>query len=198
MSWIVNASGFLAAPWMAGRSGPSSTKPRADAALYGKAVSPTRQPSTATSGVTILPRLRRSSIIAWPPARLICLGSLFTSQEPSMPQTPILVPARLRHPPQTGWSWVDRRFVREHAAHLSRDAVLLYFFLCAVADKHGLSFYGDGTLAALLRITLCRPWLQARDELLARDLIAHETRFTQVLSLPPAGQRRSLRARPRA
>ena len=107
-----------------------------------------------------------------------------------MPQTPILVPARLRRPPQTGWSWVDRRFMREHDAHLSRDAVLLYFFLCAVANKHGLSFYGDGTIAALVRISL-PALIAARDELLARDLIAHETRFTQVLSLPPAGQRRS-------
>jgi hypothetical protein len=106
-----------------------------------------------------------------------------------MPPTPILVPARLRRPPATGWSWVDRRFVREHAAHLSRDAVLLYFFLSAVADKHGLSFYGDGTLAALLRISL-PALISARDELLAHDLIAHEARFTQVLSLPPAGQRR--------
>ena len=101
----------------------------------------------------------------------------------------ILVPARLRHPPDTGWSWVDRRFVREHMAYLSREAVLLYFFLSAVADKHGLSFYGDGTLATLLRIT--PPALvQARDELLARDLIAHEVRFTQVLSLLPPRQRR--------
>jgi hypothetical protein len=106
-----------------------------------------------------------------------------------MPQTPILVPARLRHPPQTGWSWVDRRFLREHAAHLSRDAVLLYFFLCAVANKHGLSFYGDGTIAALVRISL-PAMIAARGELLARDLIAHESRFTQVLSLPPAGRRR--------
>ena len=107
-----------------------------------------------------------------------------------MPETPILVPARLRHPPQTGWSWVDRRFLSEHAAHLSRDAVLLYFFLCAVANKHGLSFYGDGTMATLVRISL-PAMIAARDELLAHDLIAHETRFTQVLSLPPAGQRRS-------
>jgi hypothetical protein len=106
-----------------------------------------------------------------------------------MPPKPILVPARLRRPPATGWSWVDRRFVRECAAHLSRDAVLLYFFLCAVADKHGLSFYGDGTLAALLRMSL-PALISARDELLARDLIAHELRFTQVLSLPPPGQRR--------
>jgi hypothetical protein len=101
----------------------------------------------------------------------------------------ILVAERLRRPPATGWSWVDRRFVREHAAHLSRDAVLLYFVLTAVADKHGLSFYGDGTLAVLLKTSL-PALVQARDELLARDLIAHETRFTQVLSLPPAGQQR--------
>ena len=71
-----------------------------------------------------------------------------------MPATPILVPTRLRRPPETGWSWVDRRFVREHAAHLSRDAVLLYFVLCAVADKHGLSFYGDATMAAMVRMNL--------------------------------------------
>jgi hypothetical protein len=97
-----------------------------------------------------------------------------------MPPTPILVPARLRRPPATGWSWVDRRFVREHAAHLSRDAVLLYFFLSAVADKHGLSFYADATLATLARMTL-PALIQARDELLSRDLIAHQVRYTQVL-----------------
>ena len=106
-----------------------------------------------------------------------------------MPPTPILVPERLRRPPATGWSWVDRRFVREHAARLSRDAVLLYFFLSAVADKHGLSFYGDATLAALLRMPL-PALVEARDELLAHDLIAHEARFTQVLSLPSPVQRR--------
>jgi len=101
----------------------------------------------------------------------------------------ILVPNRLRRPPATGWSWTDGRFVREHMAHLSREAVLLYFFLAAVADKHGLSFYGDGTLATLLRMTL-PALIQARDELLNRDLIAHEGRLTQVLSLLPPGQRR--------
>jgi hypothetical protein len=106
-----------------------------------------------------------------------------------MIQKPILVPSRLRRPPATGWSWVDRRFVREHMAYLSREAVLLYFFLSAVADKHGLSFYGDGTLVIQLKMTL-PILLEARDELLARDLIAHEIRWTQVLSLPPCEQRR--------
>ena len=96
----------------------------------------------------------------------------------------ILVPSRVRRPPATGWSWVDRRFVREHMAYVSREATLLYFILCAVADKHGLSFYGDGTLAVMLHVPLSA-LVQARDELLARDLIAHEARFTQVLSLLP-------------
>jgi hypothetical protein len=106
-----------------------------------------------------------------------------------MTRKPILVPSRLRRPPATGWSWVDRRFVREHLAYLSREAVLLYFFLSAVADKHGLSFYSDGTLVIQLRMTLST-LVEARDELLARDLIAHEIRFTQVLSLLPPRQRR--------
>jgi hypothetical protein len=103
-----------------------------------------------------------------------------------MIQKRILVPARLRRPPETGWSWVDRRFVRERMSHLSREAVLLYFFLSAVADRHGLSFYGEGTLATLLRMTV-PALIQAREELLAHDLVAHEVRFTQVLSLPPQG-----------
>ena len=97
----------------------------------------------------------------------------------------VMVPGRVRRPPPTGWSWVDRRFVREHMAYLSREATLLYFILCAVADKHGMSFYGDGTLAVMVRIPLSA-LVAARDELLARDLIAHEVRFTQVLSLLPA------------
>jgi hypothetical protein len=106
-----------------------------------------------------------------------------------MIQKRILVPARLRRLPETGWSWVDRRFVRERMAHLSREAVLLYFFLSAVADRHGVSFYGDGTLACLLRMTV-PALIHAREELLAHDLIAHEVRFTQVLSMPPSGQHR--------
>src|SRR5205823_15081313 len=103
-----------------------------------------------------------------------------------MIQKHVLVPQRLRRPPATGWSWLDRRFLREHGDYLSREAVLLYLFLAAVADRHGLSFYGDHTLAARLRLPL--PVLeQARQELLARDLIAHQLPLCQVLSLPARG-----------
>jgi hypothetical protein len=68
-------------------------------------------------------------------------------------QKRILVADRLRRPPATGWSWVDRRFLREHGDHLSREAMLLYFFLAAVADRHGLSFYSDHTLTSRLQLS---------------------------------------------
>lgn len=106
-----------------------------------------------------------------------------------MIQKHILVPERLRRPPATGWSWVDRRFLREHGDYLSREAMLLYLFLAAVADRHGLSFYSDSTLTCRLRLT--QPVLEkAREELLDRDLIAHQLPLVQVLALPAPGVRR--------
>jgi len=101
----------------------------------------------------------------------------------------ILIRDRVRRPPKTGWSWIDRRFVRDRADRLSRDAMLLYFFFCAVADQYGLSYYGDLALTTRLRMTAAT-LEQARAELLSRDLIAHEPPLIQVLSLPASGQRR--------
>ena len=102
----------------------------------------------------------------------------------------LLVPQRVRRPPATGWSWIDRRFLREHGDYLSREALLLYWFLATVADRHGLSFYSDHALTSRVRLPL--PALeQARQELRDRDLIAHQLPLVQVLSLPtPTVQRR--------
>jgi hypothetical protein len=106
-----------------------------------------------------------------------------------MIQKHILVAKRLRRPPATGWSWVDRRFLRAHGDYLSREAVLLYLFLAAVADRHGLSCYSDHTLTS--RLHLSQQVLErAREELLDRDLIAHQLPLVQVLSLPAPGVRR--------
>src|SRR5208282_1496414 len=98
----------------------------------------------------------------------------------------LLVPQRLRRPPATGWSWVDRRFLREHGDYLSREALLLYFFFAAVADRHGLSFYSDHTLSSRLQLAP-QALERAREELLERDLIAHQLPLIQVLSLPAPG-----------
>ena len=95
----------------------------------------------------------------------------------------LLVSDRVRRPPAEGWSWVDRGFLRDHASALGRDAILLYFFLAAVSDRHGLSFYRDSTVAVRLRLSE-QAVVAARDELVARDLVAYAAPLTQVLSLP--------------
>lgn len=95
----------------------------------------------------------------------------------------LLVPDRVRRPPREGFSWVDRRFLRDFAARLSGDAVFLYLFLTAVSDRDGLSFYSDATLAVRLRIR--EPAVvAARDELVQHDLVAYQSPLTQVLALP--------------
>jgi hypothetical protein len=98
----------------------------------------------------------------------------------------LLVPDRVRRPPREGWSWVDRRFLREYASRLSHDAIVLYFFLTAVSDKHGLSYYKDTTIAVRLRMGE-QVVVRARDELIAEDLVAYQSPLVQVLSLPQGG-----------
>lgn len=95
----------------------------------------------------------------------------------------ILLADRVRRPPESGFSWIDRRFLREFAVRLSGDAVFLYFFLTAVSDKHGLSYYSETTLALRLR-TSEAAIVEAREELITYDLIAYQAPLTQVLSLP--------------
>ena len=75
------------------------------------------------------------------------------------------------------------RFLREFAARLSGEAVFLYFFLAAVSDKQGLSFYADSTIADRLRMSE-GIMVRAREELIDFDLIAYQPPLTQVLSLP--------------
>jgi hypothetical protein len=107
-----------------------------------------------------------------------------------MIQKRLLAPDRVRRPPAEGFSWVDRRFLRDYAARLSGDAIVLYFFLAAVSDKHGLSFYSDNSIAVRLRLR--EPAVvNARDELLTHDLIAFQPPLTQVLSIPAGRAQRS-------
>ena len=95
----------------------------------------------------------------------------------------LLVPDRVRRPPREGWSWIDRRFLRAHAARLSHEAIALYLFLAAVSDQRGLSFYSDTSTAIRLRMSE-QAVVAARDELAAEDLVAYRAPLTQVLSLP--------------
>ena len=101
-------------------------------------------------------------------------------------------PTRLRHIPSSGFSWIDRRFVRaEFLEELPAEAILLYLFLVAVSDAEGLSFYSDPTLSRLLKID-AQELSQSRSRLVDRALILYRYPLYQVLSLPP------VRARPPA
>ena len=96
----------------------------------------------------------------------------------------LLFPDRVRKI-EGSFSWIDHRFVTEGFLHdLSMIEILLYFFLVAVSDRHGLSFYHDDRIASLLKMDL--PALgKARESLIRRSLIAYESPLYQVLSLPP-------------
>lgn len=99
------------------------------------------------------------------------------------PRKRLIRPDRVRRPPPEGWSWIDRRFVRDKAVRLDRDAILLYFFLAAVSDKDGLSYWGDDGIAAHTRMSRSAV-AHARKELERQDLIAYDHPFYQVLSIP--------------
>ena len=62
-------------------------------------------------------------------------------------QKRLLLPNRVRRPPHEGFSWVDRRFLQDYAARLSRDAILLYFFSTARwRARNGLGRLADNAV----------------------------------------------------
>jgi hypothetical protein len=91
---------------------------------------------------------------------------------------------RLPSPGGIGFSWTDRRLVREgHLARLSPEAATLYLFLVTVADKDGVSYYGEAKVALLTGLDRGLVFEFVR-ELVRADLVAYRHPVYQVLSLP--------------
>lgn len=89
------------------------------------------------------------------------------------------------------FSWIDHRFLREGFDEgLTRLEKLLYFVLVAVSNQDGVSFYSDARLAELLDARFPHELVSARNELVARDLIAYEGGIYQVLDLPAGSPRK--------
>jgi hypothetical protein len=94
-----------------------------------------------------------------------------------------LIPQRLRTI-QGSFATIEHRFLRDgFFSTLSHDELLLYFLLVLVSDRHGLSFYSYDKLCSLLQMEL-DDYLEARNGLIQKDLIAFDGRIFQVLSLP--------------
>jgi len=103
---------------------------------------------------------------------------------PAGAQRAPIVPERVRSIGGQSFAFIPHRFLRDgFFASLSAEQLQLYVFLVLAADRHGVSFYHYDSICSLLAIPLER-YLQARNALITKDLIAFDgTRF-QVLSLP--------------
>lgn len=82
------------------------------------------------------------------------------------------------------FAWVDHRFITGgFLDDLSTYEILLYFFLVAVCDRNGISFYHDDRICRILKIDLASLG-EAREGLIQRSLIVYRFPVYQVLALP--------------
>ena len=95
-----------------------------------------------------------------------------------------IVPERVREIKGHPFGFIPQRFLKDgFLSSLYPDELALYVLLILAANRHGVSFYGYDTICSILNLQLER-YVEARNGLIARDLIAFDgTRF-QVLSLP--------------
>jgi len=127
-----------------------------------------------------------------------CFPEQLVPPQASIPQRNEMPKSR-PHPPRPdrrrsirgSFSWIDHRFLREGFDEgLTRLEKLLYFVLVAVSNQDGVSFYSDARLAELLDARFPHELVSARNELVARDLIAYEGGIYQVLDLPAGSPRK--------
>lgn len=82
------------------------------------------------------------------------------------------------------FAFIEHRFLRGGFwADLGQHELLLYFFLIMVSDRHGLSYYSYDKICSMLLLHIDE-YIEARDGLIDKDLIAFDGTFFQVLSLP--------------
>ena len=97
----------------------------------------------------------------------------------------ILDPERVRGI-RGGFSFIPHRFLTEgFFSALNADQLLLYFFLVLAGDRNGLSFYSYDAICNLLQMPL-EQYVQARNALIEKELIAFDGTIFQVLELPAA------------
>jgi hypothetical protein len=102
----------------------------------------------------------------------------------------ILQPNRIRHI-NGGFSFIPHRFLTDgFLASLNQKEILLYVFLTLASDRCGLSFYSYDAICSYLQISVDE-YIEARDGLIRKDLIAFDDTLFQVLELPQSPVKRS-------
>jgi hypothetical protein len=95
----------------------------------------------------------------------------------------VLNPDRIRKVGK-GFSFIPHRFLTGgFLASLDQAEILLYLFLVLAADRYGLSFYSYDSICNLLELSLDQ-YIQAKDGLIKKDLIAFDGTIFQVMELP--------------
>jgi hypothetical protein len=95
----------------------------------------------------------------------------------------IIVPHRVRSV-NGSFAFLPHRFLADgFLSAMTGNELLLYFFLVMASDSKGLSYYGSRKICALLKLSH-EEYIDARDRLIVRDLIAVDDVFFQVLELP--------------
>ncbi len=95
----------------------------------------------------------------------------------------ILNPERIRRI-DGGFAFIPHRFLTDgFLSVLNPSQQQLYFFLFLAADRHGLSFYSYDRICNLLQMSLDQ-YIEARNDLIEKDLIAFDGTIFQVLELP--------------
>lgn len=86
---------------------------------------------------------------------------------------------------EPGFAFVPNRFLHQgffsSLNHVERS---LYLFLVLAGDRNGVSFYAHDRICSTLELAP-DDYLQVRDSLIHKDLIAFDGSRFQVLALPP-------------
>jgi len=90
---------------------------------------------------------------------------------------------RIRHI-NGGFSFIPHRFLTDgFLKSLNPPELLLYIFLVLAADRYGLSYCSYDRICSLLHMTV-EQYIEARDGLIKKNLIAFDGTLFQVLELP--------------
>ena len=94
-----------------------------------------------------------------------------------------IYPERIRKI-QGSFTFIEHRFLRDgFFANLTQQERSLYMFLALASDRKGMSYFSYDKICAINGMIL-RDYIQARDGLIDKDLIAFDGTLFQVLSLP--------------
>ena len=95
-----------------------------------------------------------------------------------------LDPARVRRIDGRSFAFLPHRFLQDgFLASLTHEERSLYLFLVLAGDRCGVSFYSYDRICSVLELTLDQ-YLEARNGLIDKDLVACDGRRFQVLELP--------------